>query len=208
MSELLRHARYVVSETDKWAPLARRVVQPLARCGAERWPGPPVPRAPRALPLICYEAIFPGDLAGRDERPGWIINLTNDGWFGISTGPYQHMEQARMRAWLETRVDGGPDLGIRDALVFEYQPYDPAGAMGASERYLAAHARPLEDLLEHHGGRERRQGEHQHGRRPVTHGRRQQQERQDDAGGDHRCAQDAARLGERPPAPGDHRAEA
>ena len=57
-----------------------------------------VPSAPSALPLICYEAIFPGDVAGRDERPGWIVNLTNDGWFGISTGPYQHMEQARMRA--------------------------------------------------------------------------------------------------------------
>ncbi len=58
----------------------------------------PVPGAPSALPLICYEAIFPGDVAARGERPGWIINLTNDGWFGISTGPYQHLEQARMRA--------------------------------------------------------------------------------------------------------------
>src|ERR1700755_854722 len=57
-----------------------------------------IPNAPRALPLICYEAIFPGDLATRDERPGWIVNLTNDGWFGISTGPYQHLQQARLRA--------------------------------------------------------------------------------------------------------------
>ena len=57
-----------------------------------------IPSAPRALPLICYEAIFPGDVAARDERPGWIINLTNDGWFGISTGPYQHLQQARLRA--------------------------------------------------------------------------------------------------------------
>jgi apolipoprotein N-acyltransferase len=57
-----------------------------------------IPSAPRALPLICYEAIFPGDIAARDERPGWIINLTNDGWFGISTGPYQHLQQARLRA--------------------------------------------------------------------------------------------------------------
>lgn len=58
----------------------------------------PVPGVPPALPLICYEAIFPGEVAGRNERPGWIVNLTNDGWFGISTGPYQHLEQSRMRA--------------------------------------------------------------------------------------------------------------
>jgi apolipoprotein N-acyltransferase len=57
-----------------------------------------VPHAPRALPLICYEAIFPGDVVERDDRPGWIVNLTNDGWFGISTGPYQHLQQARLRA--------------------------------------------------------------------------------------------------------------
>jgi apolipoprotein N-acyltransferase len=57
-----------------------------------------IPNAPSALPLICYEAIFPGDVAMREDRPGWIVNLTNDGWFGISTGPYQHLQQTRMRA--------------------------------------------------------------------------------------------------------------
>jgi apolipoprotein N-acyltransferase len=57
-----------------------------------------IPNAPRALPLICYEAIFPDEVAARGDRPGWIINLTNDGWFGISTGPYQHLQQARLRA--------------------------------------------------------------------------------------------------------------
>jgi apolipoprotein N-acyltransferase len=57
-----------------------------------------IPNAPRALPLICYEAIFPGNVADRDDRAGWIVNLTNDGWFGISTGPYQHLQQARLRA--------------------------------------------------------------------------------------------------------------
>jgi apolipoprotein N-acyltransferase len=57
-----------------------------------------IPNAPRALPLICYEAIFPGDVASRDDRAGWIVNLTNDGWFGISTGPYQHLQQVRLRA--------------------------------------------------------------------------------------------------------------
>ena len=57
-----------------------------------------VPHAPRMLPLICYEVIFPSDAMTGDDRPGWIVNLTNDGWFGISTGPYQHLQQARLRA--------------------------------------------------------------------------------------------------------------
>ncbi|HUN96087.1 MAG TPA: apolipoprotein N-acyltransferase [Bradyrhizobium sp.] len=57
-----------------------------------------IPHAPRVLPLICYEAIFPGDVAEHGDRPGWIVNLTNDGWFGISTGPYQHLQQVRLRA--------------------------------------------------------------------------------------------------------------
>jgi apolipoprotein N-acyltransferase len=57
--------------------------------------------APKMLPLICYEAIFPGAAVPRGERPGWIVNVTNDGWFGISTGPYQHFEQARMLAIAE-----------------------------------------------------------------------------------------------------------
>jgi apolipoprotein N-acyltransferase len=57
-----------------------------------------LPRAPRMLPLICYEAIFPGEIVTRGERPAWIVNVTNDGWFGQSTGPYQHLQQARLRA--------------------------------------------------------------------------------------------------------------
>jgi apolipoprotein N-acyltransferase len=56
-----------------------------------------VPRAPDVLPLICYEIIFPGAVP-RGERPGWMVNLTNDGWFGASAGPYQHLQQARIRA--------------------------------------------------------------------------------------------------------------
>jgi apolipoprotein N-acyltransferase len=57
--------------------------------------------APKMLPLICYEAIFPGSAVPRGERPGWLVNVTNDGWFGISTGPYQHFQQARVLAIAE-----------------------------------------------------------------------------------------------------------
>jgi apolipoprotein N-acyltransferase len=56
------------------------------------------PGAPDMLPLICYEAIFPGEAVPKGERPSWLLNLTNDAWFGISSGPYQHFQQARVRA--------------------------------------------------------------------------------------------------------------
>jgi apolipoprotein N-acyltransferase len=57
-----------------------------------------LPGAPRMLPLICYEIIFPGEIASTEDRPGWIVNVTNDGWFGNSGGPYQHLQQARVTA--------------------------------------------------------------------------------------------------------------
>jgi apolipoprotein N-acyltransferase len=57
-----------------------------------------VPRVPSIAPLICYEIIFPGAAVPAGERAGWMLNLTNDGWFGTSSGPYQHFQQARLRA--------------------------------------------------------------------------------------------------------------
>ena len=57
--------------------------------------------APKMLPLICYEAIFPGAAVPAGQRPGWLVNVTNDGWFGISSGPYQHFQQARVLAIAE-----------------------------------------------------------------------------------------------------------
>ncbi len=51
----------------------------------------------QVLPLICYEAVFPQDLRGT-SRPGWLLQITNDAWFGTWTGPFQHAAQARLRA--------------------------------------------------------------------------------------------------------------
>jgi apolipoprotein N-acyltransferase len=58
----------------------------------------PIPGAPPASPLICYEIIFPDDVTEDSARPRWLLNVTNDAWFGSSAGPYQHFHQAQVRA--------------------------------------------------------------------------------------------------------------
>ena len=64
-------------------------------------PGPATMQAgalPPFQPLICYEAIFPQHLREVTTRPGWLLQATNDGWFGRFSGPYQHLAQARLRS--------------------------------------------------------------------------------------------------------------
>ena len=68
-------------------------------------PGPAVleaPGLPPFAPLICFEAVFSGRLAPPAgfgaPRPAWLLNVTNDAWFGRTAGPYQHFAAARMRA--------------------------------------------------------------------------------------------------------------
>lgn len=56
-----------------------------------------LPGLPPVGPLICYEVIFSGRVTA-ETRPGWLLNLTNDAWFGTSSGPYQHFASARLRA--------------------------------------------------------------------------------------------------------------
>jgi apolipoprotein N-acyltransferase len=53
---------------------------------------------PAFSPLICYEIIFPGAVIDEARRPEWLLNVTNDAWFGASIGPHQHIEHARFRA--------------------------------------------------------------------------------------------------------------
>ncbi len=57
-----------------------------------------VPGFGRAMPLICYEAVFPQDVNNAPERPDFLMQITNDAWFGEFSGPYQHLAIARMRA--------------------------------------------------------------------------------------------------------------
>jgi apolipoprotein N-acyltransferase len=64
-------------------------------------PGPrtiDMPGLPPFAPLICYEVIFPHAIVDEDDRPAWILNVTNDAWYGQSSGPYQHFAIARTRA--------------------------------------------------------------------------------------------------------------
>jgi apolipoprotein N-acyltransferase len=57
-----------------------------------------IPRLPPASPLICYEVIFPGQALPEGARPNWLLNVTNDAWFGNTPGPHQHFAQSRLRA--------------------------------------------------------------------------------------------------------------
>ncbi|HZB91879.1 MAG TPA: apolipoprotein N-acyltransferase [Stellaceae bacterium] len=77
-----------------------------------RGPGPrtlDLPGLPPVSPLICYEAIFPGAAIDPAHRPQWLLNVTNDAWYGVTSGPFQHLAIARVRA-----VEEGMPL-VRDA---------------------------------------------------------------------------------------------
>ena len=64
-------------------------------------PGPrtiDLPGLPPVSPLICYEAIFPEQVVQPGTRPQWLLNITNDAWYGFTSGPFQHFAISRLRA--------------------------------------------------------------------------------------------------------------
>ena len=73
---------------------------PYGDAGFAPGAGPAVMNAggPSFAPMICYEAIFPGRSYPRGERPEWLLTVTNDAWFGDTSGPRQHLDMARLRA--------------------------------------------------------------------------------------------------------------
>lgn len=85
-------------------------------------PGPrtlEVPGLPPVSPLICYEIIFPGAVKDANHRPAWLLNITNDAWYGHTAGPHQHFAIARVRAVEEglplVRVANTGISGVVDA---------------------------------------------------------------------------------------------
>lgn len=84
MRDLFAFAKLTVGNTDFTPGPGPRTLQ--------------VPGVAPFSPLICYEGIFPGAVVDPSDRPAWLLNITNDGWYGISTGPHQHLAQARFRA--------------------------------------------------------------------------------------------------------------
>ena len=80
-----------------WVPLSIKIVPGNLGFGT----GPKtllLPGIPPFGAIICYEAIFPGQVVDEKVRPEWLVNITNDAWFGNSTGPRQHLAAVRMRA--------------------------------------------------------------------------------------------------------------
>ncbi len=83
----------------KWIPV--RITPDQMGDGFTPGPGPrtlSVSGLPPFGPLICYEAIFSGQIVDEAHRPAWLVNITDDAWFGDSAGPRQHFADARLRA--------------------------------------------------------------------------------------------------------------
>jgi apolipoprotein N-acyltransferase len=104
-----------------------------------------LPGLPPFAPLICYEIVFPRDALRATEGADWILQVTNDAWFGDSGGPWQHLAQARARAVeLGLPVARAANTGISAMIDPQGRVAAllPLGARGALDAPLPAAAAP------------------------------------------------------------------
>lgn len=116
-------------------------------------------KLPPAQVLICYEAIFPQHiLSSGPDRPGWLLQITNDAWFGEASGPWQHLAQARLRAIesglpmirvANTGVSAVIDArgGLRQTLPLNVDGYIDAALPGALPATIFGRTGPLPAIL-------------------------------------------------------------
>ena len=113
--------------TPKWIPV--KIIPSLIGGGFTPGPGPKtIGNIPGISPfgaIICYEAIFSGQIIDEHDRPDWIVNITDDAWFGNSAGPWQHFADVRLRA-----VEEGLPI-VRDANSGISAIIDPFGRVTA-----------------------------------------------------------------------------
>lgn len=109
--------------------------------------------APPFRPLICYEIIFSGGVVDAGERPAFLLNVTNDAWFGDSAGPRQHLHLARLRAVEEgLPVLRAANTGISAVIDARGRVRDslPLGAQGVIDAPLPGALPPT--IFARHGG--------------------------------------------------------
>lgn len=113
-------------------------VKALTHVGDSFSPGPrpapeKIPGMPEVQPLICYEGLYPSLALDGPARPGWILNVSNDAWFGPTSGPVQHLNLASYRA-----IEGGAPM-VRDtptgvsAVIDAYGRPRPGAELGERE---------------------------------------------------------------------------
>jgi apolipoprotein N-acyltransferase len=111
---------------------------------------PPAPLAPQGLPafqpLICYEALFPGLVREATRRaaarPAWILNVSNDAWFGQTSGPLQHLNMASYRAIEEgLPIVRATPTGV-SAVIDAYGRVQPGARLGLGDFGIIDHVLP------------------------------------------------------------------
>jgi apolipoprotein N-acyltransferase len=122
----------------KWIPL--KIIPSALGGGFTPGPGPrtiTVAGLPPFGPMICYEDVFPGQMVDEAHRPDWLVVVTDDSWFGNSSGPRQHFINARLRAVeeglpLARAANSGPSAMIDPyGHVLASLPLDSQGVLAA-----------------------------------------------------------------------------